>query len=150
MLVEHWIAHVGDDRNWPPSGVWDRAGTWAPAYFGTTPPTPANRAPVADAGDDQSVYIHIPTQIILDGSGSYDPDGDSLQYVWVQKAGTSVTLNNHTMVNPSFTISRPANDVTLTFELSVNDGNLSSVLDTVDVVVKPLPGVKGPIGFFFY
>lgn len=39
-----------------------------------------NYAPVADAGLDQTVKVN---QIVLfDGSGSYDPDGDELFYLW--------------------------------------------------------------------
>jgi len=39
-----------------------------------------NRLPVADAGEDQHVTVNSIVQ--LDGSGSIDPDGDSLVYSW--------------------------------------------------------------------
>ena len=41
-------------------------------------------APVADAGSDKSFSKNQPvgSSIALDGSGSYDPDGDSLTYQW--------------------------------------------------------------------
>ncbi len=39
-----------------------------------------NTAPVANAGPDQTVTHAIP--VVLDGTGSYDPDGDSLTYKW--------------------------------------------------------------------
>jgi PKD domain len=39
-----------------------------------------NDAPVADAGDD---WVAMVTQEIeLDGSGSYDPDGDEIEFAW--------------------------------------------------------------------
>lgn len=42
---------------------------------------PLNRPPVADAGPDQTVYVASPAttaMVTLDGSGSYDPNGDPL------------------------------------------------------------------------
>ena len=45
-----------------------------------------NTAPVADAGDDQTVECACNTQqgtkVTLDGTGSYDTDGDLLTYTW--------------------------------------------------------------------
>src|SRR5690606_8085238 len=42
--------------------------------------TPTNRAPVADAGPDQSVTAG--QTVYLDGGDSSDPDGDALQFRW--------------------------------------------------------------------
>src|SRR5207244_4444409 len=43
--------------------------------------TTGDCAPVADAGPDQ-LAAHSP--VTLDGSGSFDADGDSLTYVWTE------------------------------------------------------------------
>ena len=41
-------------------------------------------APVADAGEDMMVYSGMDGlgEVVLDGSGSYDGDGDELDYLW--------------------------------------------------------------------
>lgn len=57
--------------------------------------TAANDAPVADAGDDQTV--ECTNSVTLDGTGSSDPEGDTpLSYEWREGAnvlGTGATLN---------------------------------------------------------
>ncbi|MGE5571000.1 MAG: PKD domain-containing protein [Rhodospirillales bacterium] len=60
-----------------------------------------NGAPVADAGPDQ-IGVAAGT-ITLDGSGSFDPDGDTLTFQWTQIAGPSVTLSSPTSATTSFT-----------------------------------------------
>ena len=49
-----------------------------------TTPVPENRKPVANAGEDQAVYAWIDgyAMVSLDGTGSFDPDGDVLEYYW--------------------------------------------------------------------
>lgn len=51
-----------------------------------------NHPPVADAGSDQTVQEGSP--VILDGSGSFDQDGDTLSYTWAQVDGALVTIQN--------------------------------------------------------
>jgi hypothetical protein len=59
--------------------------------------------------------------VTLDGSGSFDPDGDiALIYEWRQTGGTQpVTLNDPTAQSPTF--DAPDDPDTLTFELIVYD-----------------------------
>jgi len=77
-----------------------------------------NQSPVANAGLDQ--MVNTKNLVILDGSGSYDPDGDlPLTYLWSQTGGTPVTLSDVTAANPSFTA--PDDPETLTFSLVVTD-----------------------------
>lgn len=85
----------------------------------------ANQQPIADAGPDQSVTGN--SGVTLDGSGSSDPEGDPINYNWVQTGGPSVTLNNATSVSPSFTAPTSISAAqTLTFQLTVNDNPGSS------------------------
>ncbi len=56
--------------------------------------------PTADAGPDQVVECESPvgTDVQMDGSGSYDPDGDPLTYSW--EAGGGATFSDPSIVNP--------------------------------------------------
>lgn len=92
--------------------------------------TVTNQAPVAKAGPDQSVLQHA--TVTLDGSSSFDPDGTSITYSWTQTSGTAVSLSSATAAQPTFTAA--AAD-TLTFSLTVSDGNLTSEVDTVSITV---------------
>jgi peptidoglycan/xylan/chitin deacetylase (PgdA/CDA1 family) len=94
-------------------------------------PPSGNRSPVADAGPAQTVSAGSTVQ--LDGSGSSDPDGDSLTYQWTQTGGTPVTLSSSTAEQPTFTA--PSSAGTLNFRLVVNDGQVNSSPDTVAVTV---------------
>jgi HKD family nuclease len=80
--------------------------------------------PIANAGADKTVDEG--TLVTLDGSASYDPDGDPITYQWEQIQGPSVTLSDPNSPTPSFTA--PFVDVitTLKFRLTVSDGSLSS------------------------
>ena len=105
---------------------------------------PANRMPVADAGDDQDV--NEGDTVTLDGTGSGDPDDDPLSYMWSQTSGDTVTLSNSSAASPTF--AAPAGPAILMFELSVTDGSLSST-DAVNVTVAApanSPPVLGQIG----
>jgi cysteine-rich repeat protein len=84
-----------------------------------------NNIPVADAGDDQSIAEGVGAS--LDGTNSYDGDGDALSYAWVQVGGTPVTLTGDNTANPTFTApvvgsgGAPGVVDTLVFTLYVSD-----------------------------
>ncbi len=88
-----------------------------------------NTAPVAYAGDDLAAYAGSP--VALDGTGSYDPDGDALTYTWTQTSGASVVLTGAQTARPSFT---PTTSGVLGFTLRVSDGQ-AATQDTVLVKV---------------
>jgi PKD repeat protein len=101
-----------------------------------------NRVPIADAGPDQ-LDVEADSLVSLDGSGSYDPDGDSIGYHWSQASGPSVTLSDSNAITPTFTPSVKGN---YEFELLVDDGALLSLPDTVLVSVSNQVPVLDSIG----
>ena len=98
--------------------------------------TVTNRPPAADAGPDMSVAKR--TLVILDGSGSLDPDSDFLSYNWVQTGGAAVTLYGSDTPNPTFL---PFTAGLRTFELTVDDGDGGIDNDSVQVNVTNLDPV---------
>ncbi len=101
-----------------------------------------NRAPVADAGLDQTVGMGL--LVGLDGTGSSDPDGDAITYAWTQIAGPPVELEGADTVDPNFWATGAREGDTLTFQLTVSDGELTAT-DTVDVVVGPRAAGGGTV-----
>jgi hypothetical protein len=102
-----------------------------------------NRPPVAMAGDDQEG--NEGDTITLDGTGSYDPDGDGLTYSWTQiePSFMPVTLSNPAYSRPTFTVSELHHfPVTFVFELEVSDPFEHTELlqyntDRVTIVMQP-------------
>lgn len=94
--------------------------------------TPANPDPVADAGIDQQVIMG--QEVTLDGSGSDDPLGAGLTYLWEQVGGTTVTLSDNGAVSPTFTaptVSPPGEN--LLFQLTITDSLSRTSQDNVTV-----------------
>jgi len=91
-----------------------------------------NNPPAAHAGPDQTV--NEGAMVMLDGSGSNDPDGDALTYQWTAPAG--ITLSNAASATPTFMAPEVTADTPLIFTLTVSDGMQNSVPDPVTVTVK--------------
>ncbi|MEW6367520.1 MAG: IPT/TIG domain-containing protein [Acidobacteriota bacterium] len=100
---------------------------------------PSNRPPIAKAGADRSVPVG--SAVVLDGTGSSDPDGDAITFSWRQTWGTSVALSGAATATPSFTA--PAAAETLRFELTVRDQTLSAS-DQIEVTVSGSGGGAVP------
>ena len=105
-----------------------------------------NRPPYADAGEDRIVKYESEngTQVTLDGSGSFDPDGESgdpsvpgdgksiISYEWTGDFGTKY--------GEKVTVDLPIGVHTIT--LTVSDGILEST-DTVNITVLRYGDVDG-------
>ena len=91
----------------------------------------ANSLPVANAGEDRVIYCGTASQAIvtLDGSASFDADGDPLTYTW---AGPFETV---TGIAPNVTLSQGIHPVVLTVRDSANQSATATIL------VAVVPGV---------
>ena len=94
-------------------------------------------APVANAGPNQVVYAWIDgmADVNLDGSGSYDADGDPLTYKWTWTIdGNDYEANG---VNPAIELSIGKHIISLI----VNDGTFDSEPNVVVItVIAPFEG----------
>lgn len=88
----------------------------------------SNNPPAADAGPDQVQECSSPTGAVatLDGSGSFDPDGDPLTYSWSGPFGIA------SGVGPTVTLAKGVHTVTLTVE----DGDGAMDTDDVTIIVQ--------------
>ncbi len=107
--------------------------------FPTDGGSASNNPPIADAGPDQSKPEHdgvIPTftEITLDGTGSSDPDGDTITYLWTQTSGTIVPLSDATAQQPTFTAPNITITEDLIFNLTVTD--VKGLTNTDSVTIK--------------
>jgi hypothetical protein len=95
--------------------------------------TAANNPPSCDAGSDKTVNENQSVQ--LDCSAS-DPDGDSLSYAWSCTGGT---LNNSSILKPTYTAPSVSADTNYTCTLNVADGKGGNCSDSMVVHVKDVP-----------
>jgi hypothetical protein len=102
----------------------------------------ANASPIADLGLPQRVVIGA--IVSLDGSASSDANGDPLTYSWTLTtipSGSLATLTSLTEVRPSFIADLAG---TYVASLSVNDGKVSSVIQTT--TITSVPRIAGALG----
>lgn len=107
--------------------------------------TTLNPPPIANAGDNQTVFQG--RTVTLNGTGSSPNGSGSITYLWTQTAGPSVTLSGSTTANPTFTAPQlhvpspnvPPPNVVLTFGLTVTSSRVPTpptATDNVNVTVK--------------
>jgi hypothetical protein len=105
--------------------------------------SPVNQTPMANAGGDVVVECEGSSgnQVILDGSGSSDPDNDPLTYSWTGP----FPEGSGTVTGVSPTVTLPLGTSTIT--LVVNDGTVDSAPDDVAITVATRPeGLEPPLG----
>ncbi len=92
----------------------------------------SNQAPVADPGGPYIIFATSweGASVTLDGSGSSDPDGDSLSYTW-DFTQDETPVGTATGVSPEFFFPYGTTEVKLT----ISDGNGGSHFDTTTLTV---------------
>lgn len=92
-----------------------------------------NAAPVAFAGNDQTVRENDPVQ--LSAVGSTNAEGDPLTYSWAQLSGPAATLSGANTSTPSFTAPWVNVNEDLVFQVTVSDDRGDFTTDTVTISV---------------
>jgi hypothetical protein len=102
--------------------------------------TPANQAPTADAGTDQTVDEG--DLVTLDAAKSSDPDDGIKSYLWTQTgtvSGVSATLSDPAAVQPTFEAPLVGTaGASMTFQVTVTDFSGLQSSDTCIVNVNPV------------
>jgi hypothetical protein len=142
MLLHTVPGMIAPAGRWPLGAMADVPGTWAEAVFGELAPMP-NLPPRAVTGLGRMLAVRPGEIIFLDGSGSYDPEGAPLQYVWSQLGGPAVVLNNAASSTPSFVAGELGGETVYRFGLVVSDGELESERsDTTVTLVRAAPAAE--------
>lgn len=120
---------------------------WSDPAYCTLTVGSGNQAPIADAGDSETIAACEGHTVSLDGFGSYDPEGAGLTYQWSvvsvptgSGAGNS-DFNDSTSASPNFTW-----DVAgaYTFQLQVYDGTQYSAPDIVTLTFQDEENNEAP------
>lgn len=93
-----------------------------------------NAVPVA-LGTAETIAVDAGAEVVLDGSGSLDDDGDPLTYRWSQVPGGAVPVGIKNADQAVASFSAPAFNGVLFFQLEVSDGIDVSVPFVVEVTV---------------
>ncbi len=133
LTPDDYVLLVGVWRDWDSRIVGLEYTTVTVTEY--VPPPPLNKKPVADAGPDQMVYVG--ETILLDGSGSHDPDGSIVSYEWDFGDGDIASG-----VEVSHSYSEP-DSYTVTLTVRDNKGKVDT--DTCLVTVNEAPPETGTL-----
>lgn len=121
---------------------------WSDPDYVTVTAMTGNRVPIADAGDALTLPPCDGYSALLDGFGSYDPDGDILSYQWSllaapkNSAAGDGNFDDQSLANPTFTWDVSGD---YTFQLQVFDGEFWSAPDLVTWEMVGLEKNKRPV-----
>jgi len=115
------------------------------------PPVAIARVKIGSALFDEPIEVSEGDIIILDGSLSYDPNGDSIVYFWTQLSGPKVQISNPSSVTAYFV----APDVVgiqkeeISINLSVRDSKGGASSDQIKIQVRNTKN-DPPVAIFTY
>ena len=102
---------------------------------------PGNFAPVANPGNSMTILPSV-QQLILDGSASYDPDGNIVKYLWKQiDTNSPLTMSQLNQLDPTVKVSGFVPGKLYIFQLSVTDNLGVTSSENVRVVVDGITGI---------
>lgn len=104
-----------------------------------TQPGNTNVPPTANAGGGAERVVNPGEPVILNGSGSIDPDGEIVSFLWAQISGLPVVLTGTTTVSASFVAPMTDFRELLVFRLSVQDNAGAQSSDDVTITVNAPP-----------
>ncbi len=107
----------------------------------SAPNTPTNQLPSAKITAPQSVLSG--QAVTLNGSGSSDPDGDTISYQWTQTGGPGITLSDNTGPNLTFVVPSVVQPQQISFQLTVRDGKLANST-SVRMLISPIVDKSAP------
>ena len=91
-----------------------------------------------------NLVVNGGSPVILDGSLSYDPDGNRIIFAWTQIAGPSVIISDTNTPKAKFIAPNVVTDKIMSFELTVTDENGLSDSGLVQITV--IPSTSPPVG----
>ena len=134
------MTHQSSFLGWDFENIWwiDEGNDYPRLWWEFT-----NTLPVADAGEDQTVFAFFDgdAEVQLDGIDSYDPDGDELEYYWYNDSNNLIA----TGAEPNVLL--PVGEHVI--DLIVNDGFEDSepnscvvtVIEPFETTAKMMPGI---------
>lgn len=96
-------------------------------------PGPTNQPPVVVVPGNQTLTLPV-NSIVLDGSGTSDPNGDAITYAWTKQSGPACTLAGTTTNKLTVTAMVAG---TYVFRLTATDSKGASTYKEVTVLVNP-------------
>jgi hypothetical protein len=121
---------------------------WSEPSFCTITVTTGDQAPVADAGTGGTMPPCTVHELVMNGFGSYDPEGDTLVYLWslvnapASSLASDASFSDTSLPNPTFNWDVSGS---YTMQLEVFDGELWSVPDLVTYIISDMSGDVFPV-----